>query len=151
MGQSAPKPEQTLKRKAAPDEMEASDTELDRVCAVTKFAEEQMQKMLELVNMAEAEAQELRKITGELEQKIVSLQRTPALMPALVVNNNGLGAVHRNVCAWALEPPGMWRAQCGWKYAAANFVRTNADITTFNKVRLCDRCFSTEKLALVPV
>jgi len=24
-----------------------------------------------------------------------------------VVNNNWLGAVHRNVCAWALEPPGM--------------------------------------------
>jgi len=154
--QSAPKPEQTLKRKAASDEMEASDTEeddtpLDSVCAVTKFAEEQMQIMLEQVNMAEAEAQELRKITSDLEQKIVSLQRTPVQMPALVVNNNGLGAVHRNVCAWALEPPGMWRAQCGWKYAAANFVRTNADITTFNKVRLCDRCFSTEKLALVPV
>jgi len=62
-----------------------------------------------------------------------------------------LGAVHRNVCAWALEPQGRWRARCGWKYAAANLERANVDITTFDKVRRCDRCFCKKKLALVPV
>jgi len=59
---SAPELEQLLKRKAACDKMEASVTEendapLGCGCAVTKFAQGQTLKMLEQVNMAEAEAQ----------------------------------------------------------------------------------------------
>jgi len=74
--QGAPEQEQTLKRKAACDEVEASETEeddapLDSECAVTKFAEEQTLKMLEQVNMAEAEAQAGAKLSREsLERSI---------------------------------------------------------------------------------
>jgi len=75
--QSAPEQEQTLKRKAACDEVKASETEeddappSDRECAVTKFAEEQALKMIKQVNVAEAEAQAGAKLSRESLQRLI--------------------------------------------------------------------------------
>jgi len=73
--QGAPAQEQTLKRKAACDEVKASETEeddapLDSGCAVTKFAEEQTPKLPEQVNMAEAEVHAGAKLSRDSLERL---------------------------------------------------------------------------------
>jgi len=91
--------------------------------------------------LAEAAAEAAHDEIQALKERLFTLETQSLYMPELVVNDSGLGAVHRNLSAFALETPDLWRTACGWRYGKAKFVRSKLAQHGFAQERMCERCF----------
>jgi len=91
--------------------------------------------------LAEAAAEAAHDEIQALKDRLFTLEMQALYMSELVVNDSGLGAVHRNLSAFALETPDLWRTACGWRYGKAKFDRSKLAQHGFAQERMCERRF----------
>jgi len=88
--------------------------------------------------LAEAAAEAAQDETQALKDRLPTLEMQALYMLELVVNDPGLGAVHRNLSVSALETPDLWRTACGWRYGKAKLDKSKLAQHGFAQERMCE-------------
>jgi len=105
------------------------------------FSQVEIEEAAAHAALAEAAAEAAHDETQTLKDRLFTFVTQSLHMPELAVNDSGLGAVHRNLGAFALETPDLWRTACGWRYGEATLARSKLAQHGLAQECLCERCF----------